>query len=359
MNKNLHNKKIQRIKDMQGSGTSMVSLYIPSDSNIQSYKNRMSQEISEAENIKSKKNRQNVKKAIKNVQSILSQYRTTPDNGLVIFSGIVDEEKSVEFVFDELPHKISKSKYVCDDVFHTETLEEILAPDKIFGLVVIERGGVKIGELRGSSINELYETESSVPSMHKAGGFSQDRFDRDIEKKKESFFDSARDKMNEYFLENNTPNIDGLIIGGTNITVDNFSEDIRNSLKDIIIGIYNIDVSTGDSLERLATKAESDISDFEGKEEIKNVNTFYKGLRDSSEHSVTYGDENVSKAIEYGAVDTLLISQNISSEKIESLRSDVSEIGGNTVIISDNFPKGEQFWNAFGGIGAILRYDIE
>lgn len=75
---------------MSGSGTSLVSLYIPSGSRIHDYNNLIKHELSTANNIKSKKVKNNVQSALKSIQQRLKLHKTVPENGLAIFAGEIE-----------------------------------------------------------------------------------------------------------------------------------------------------------------------------------------------------------------------------------------------------------------------------
>ncbi|WP_423792606.1 mRNA surveillance protein pelota [Methanocaldococcus indicus] len=72
-----------------------------------------------------------------------------------------------------------------------------------------------------------------------------------------------------------------------------------------------------------------------------------------------YGLEDVKKAINYAAIDTLLVSDSIIRNKeIEEIINKVEEIGGNVVIVSSEHDAGKQL-KALGGIAALLRFSID
>lgn len=162
--------RLSAVEDTTGSGTALISLYIPSDSSLQSSRRQMAEEQSEAANIKSDSNRKNVKKSLARVERVLKRYEQTPDNGLVVFTGVTDDDDTVEFVFDDLDAPLNYSDYKCDNTFHTQKLQEQLQPDNTLGLLVIERGGMSIGELRGSEVIHHRSHQSSVMGKHRAGG---------------------------------------------------------------------------------------------------------------------------------------------------------------------------------------------
>ena len=73
---------------------------------------------------------------------------------------------------------------------------------------------------------------------------------------------------------------------------------------------------------------------------------------------VAYGMAEVSKALDLGAVDILLLSEKLPEEKIDEFVGRAEQTGTKVEIVSDNFEEGNQLWVAFGGVAAILRYNL-
>jgi peptide chain release factor subunit 1 len=362
MDEKLLARRIEDVEEVTGSGTAMVSLYISSGTSLSSEKQRMSQEKSEAANIKSKQNRKNVEKAIDRVNDLLKNYKQTPENGLILFVGVT-EEGTEEFVFDNLPQPLEYSDYTCDSKFHTEPLREMVAPDHTIGLLVVERGGCAIGELRGTSIRVHYDEESNVMGKHNAGGQSAERFDRLIEEQRDNYFSSIRTKLEDLFVDDdNQPTVDGFILGGTQVTVDNFVSDgyLPQPLQDVKIGgSYSIDIANRESLGKLVDKATDEIDSVAKQEEREYVDQFFQALHSNSDSYATYGKEMIDKALDYGAVNSILISENRNRDEITQYQEKVENQGGELIVVSDDFSEGQQFWKGFNGLGALLRYQIE
>ncbi|MEF8907608.1 MAG: peptide chain release factor 1, partial [Haloarculaceae archaeon] len=85
-----YRKVIEELDDYRGSGTQLVTIYVPPDKRISDVVAHVTQEHSEASNIKSKDTRTNVQDALKSIKDRLKYYDTPPDNGMVLFSGAVD-----------------------------------------------------------------------------------------------------------------------------------------------------------------------------------------------------------------------------------------------------------------------------
>lgn len=83
-----------------------------------------------------------------------------------------------------------------------------------------------------------------------------------------------------------------------------------------------------------------------------------------SEKTVAYGLEQVLKAAEYGAIETLLVTDGALTkslenyEKIKSIIELVEKQRGKVFVVNSNYDSGIQL-DGFGGIAAILRYPLE
>jgi len=74
-----------------------------------------------------------------------------------------------------------------------------------------------------------------------------------------------------------------------------------------------------------------------------------------------YGIKDINNALNYSAIDTLLISDEFlrkNRKTVENLVNSVESIGGKSIIVSTKHDAGKQL-KALGGIGAILRFPIE
>ncbi len=81
----------------------------------------------------------------------------------------------------------------------------------------------------------------------------------------------------------------------------------------------------------------------------------------SKEGKATYGFEKVKKSAEAGAIEKLLVSDELlreEREKIEPLIERARNTGSDVLIISSEHESGSQLAR-MGGLGAILRYRID
>ncbi len=71
-----------------------------------------------------------------------------------------------------------------------------------------------------------------------------------------------------------------------------------------------------------------------------------------------YGPEEVGTAVQSGAVETLLVTDELSrSREVEGLMRQVEERRGRLMVVSTHHDAGRKL-RALGGIAALLRYRI-
>lgn len=372
-------KIISEIEQRTGRNTELISLYVPPDYRVSEVISHISQEISEAANIKSKSTRKNVESALRSMKSRIKDYSHIPNNGMVIFSGVDDSQTSSvdTVVIDTLPQQVSSFVYRCDSEFYVEPLKEFSSDNKVFGLIVLDRRDAQIGRLDGSNIEKLKELSSLVPGKQKAGGQSQARFERLRKESIDKFFQDVADAVNNIFYDERHT-LDGIVIGGPSPTKENFvnSGHLHHEIEDNILGIVDVSDTKERGLKELVEKSTNLFEESHRVEQENLVEEFMSRL--SSNEPVTYGVEETIRSIEYGAAEKVLISEEVDykiestgdnimdftvSDSGEDIVSYVSEAAGErgaeVKIIKSDFEKGDRFYEAFSGIGALLRFGLD
>ena len=87
-------KELKRLSSIRGSGTELVSVYIPPGAQISDITNKLKDERGQAANIKSKTTRTNVQAAIDRIVQYLKLFKKPPDNGLAVVCGNISNEQS-------------------------------------------------------------------------------------------------------------------------------------------------------------------------------------------------------------------------------------------------------------------------
>ncbi|MEM5853303.1 MAG: peptide chain release factor aRF-1 [Candidatus Aenigmatarchaeota archaeon] len=391
-------KLIKELEKIRGRHTELVSVYIPSGYNLTEAMNQLFQEKGTANNIKSKSTRKNVLAALEKIIQHLKLFRKTPDNGLVIFCGNVsDVEGKVDIKLwsYEPPVPISQKIYWCDQTFVLDPLKELIEEKEVYGLITLDAREATVGLLKGKRIEKIKSFESTVPSKTVKGGMSQKRYDRIRDDALNEFLKKVGEEASKFFLQQ--PELKGIIIGGPGPTKEIFYEKgyLHYQLQKKVLGVKDIGSTDDYGLEELVNKSQDLLKEALITKERDLLNKFFVELK--NEGNVVYGFEETVKALEAGAVDTLLISEEFnlvrvkfrcvcgykeekvlpkflvekqkcpvcgqklivegSEELLDQLVEKASSLGTKIEYISTETSEGIQF-KELSGIGAILRYRV-
>jgi len=395
-------KVIEELQDYRGSGTQLVTIYVPPDKQLSDVAAHVTQEHSEASNIKSKETRTNVQDALKSIKDRLKYYKEPPENGMVLFSGAVDtgggRTDMVTKVLESPPQSIQSFRYHCDAEFLTEPLADMLEDKGLFGLVVLDRREANVGWLRGKRVEPVKSASSLVPGKQRKGGQSAQRFARLRLEAIDNFYQEVAGMANDLFVPERHE-MDGVLVGGPSPTKDEFLDGdyLHHELGDMVLGKFDVAYTDESGLYDLVDAAEEVLAEHEVLQDKQTMEEFFKELHDGD--LATYGFEPTRENLVMGAVERLLISEDLREDVVtyecpngheereivdsgaptpdhdcsrcgepvdadEGEREDVidhlidiaEQRGTETVFVSSDFEKGEQLMTAFGGVAGLLRY---
>ncbi|MDP3987506.1 MAG: peptide chain release factor aRF-1 [Nanoarchaeota archaeon] len=350
---------IDELEQHKGRATELITVYIPEGQNIYVVSDQLEAEKSTAKNIKSTSTRKNVGNALDKITRYLKEYNKTPETGLAIFCGNVSRIEGQEDLrlWDiEPPEPLKTRMYRCDKEFILEPMKDMLEISEVFALLVMDRKEATIGILEGKRVDVLKKMTSGIPSKVRAGGQSSQRFHRITEGLTKDFYKRIAEEMKKIFFE--MPRLKGVIVGGPIPTKDEFldGEYLATALRTKVIGRIDIGDSSESGLIELFGKAQDLLVSHERTLEKKEIERLFQGLGESPDKTVL-GEENIKKALEVGAVETLFLSSKIPKAKIKELTRMAENISSNIKIVSTEISEGEQFFN-MGGIGALLRFAV-
>lgn len=401
-------RKLEEIKACKGKHTELISLYVPPSKQISDVTSYLKNELSESQNIKSKTTRKNVLSAIESIMSRLKTFKQPPENGVVFFVGHKsvgsDQTEMVTFVI-EPPLPIKTFLYRCDSTFYVDLLEEMLTVKDVYGLLLIDRRECTVGILRGNRVDMLKYMTSQVPGKHGKGGQSQRRFERLTEIAAHEWFQKCGEKVSDIFLAEDE--IMGIFVGGPGPTKKYFVDGnyLHYELQDKIVEVFDTGYTDEFGLRELVSAASETMTDLEVAKEKRVMKKFLREITRGKQSLALYGEDQIRKALIMGAVDTLLLSENLRryritltcptcdyQEKITLLEDEFDEFnppdckecetptkmeitekidlidelsemaestGGSVVLVSQNSEEGDSLLSAFNGIAAITRYPID
>ncbi len=350
---------IKELERHKGRHTELISVYVPEGYDLNKITNHLFQEQGTASNIKSKQTRDNVITGLEKMMQHLKIYPHTPKNGLAVFSGnVAEREGQQDFnVWSvEPPVPLRQRLYRCDKEFVVEPLKEMIDDVNVFGLVVMDKREANVALLKGKVIIPLKKAQSAVPGKTRAGGQSAPRFERLREGAAKEFFSKIGDMMKDEFLQNHE--LKGIIVGGPGHTKNEFVEGnfITDQVKRKIIALKDLSYTGEFGLQELLDKSDDVLAEEEVMEEKKIMQKFFNILA-KQPGMVNYGKDQVMEDLKMGAVETLLLSEELDDKIIEEFEAEADKLGTEVMIISTDTREGAQLRD-LGKAAAILRYDV-
>mmetsp|Transcript_15663 Transcript_15663/g.30280 ORF Transcript_15663/g.30280 Transcript_15663/m.30280 type:complete len:454 (-) Transcript_15663:163-1524(-) len=399
-------KLIKTLTMAKGNGTSMISLIMPPGEQLPKVNKMLTDEAGTATNIKSRVNRLSVLSAITSTQQRLKLYNKCPPNGLVLFVGTIltDEGKEKKVSIDFEPFKpINTSLYMCDNRFHTEALEELLTDDDKFGFVVMDGNGCLFGTLSGNTREVITKFTVDLPKKHGRGGQSALRFARLRLEKRHNYVRKCAETAVTCFITNDRPNVKGIVLAGSaefkNVLAGSDLFDPR--LKAVVIQLVDVSYGGENGFNQAIELAQDALANVKFVKEKKLITNFFDEIAQDT-GKICFGIQETFMALEMGAVETLLVWENLEHERFELLNNQTGEITFKTLspeqaqdsrnfvtadgvdleikermalteylatnyrnfgttleFITDKSQQGSQFCKGFGGIGGILRWPVQ
>ncbi|MDE1871054.1 MAG: peptide chain release factor aRF-1 [Candidatus Micrarchaeota archaeon] len=390
-------KELKRLSAIRGSGTELISIYVPPDFSLSDEIGKLNDERGQAGNIKSKTTKQNVQGAIDRLVQYLRLYKKPPKNGFAVFAGnisSVQAKPDIELFSIDPPQPIKANIYRCDSTFLLEPLEAMLEAKEMYVLVVMDGRDATIGVLKGTYFNLEKRARSFAHAKVRKGGQSAGRYERAIEESIDDYYKTVADAVNDVYVKYQNK-LSGLVVGGPGPTKENFVKSKNLNYQVKVLGIFDTgytDEHTG--INELLEKAKELLSEQAAVKERRIMERFLDEV--SRNGLAVYGYENVRKALNSDNVSRLIVSEDVELAEVEykcsscgntirsieqgnSRRAKHDDDGGNldilsqkdvveelieiadkkgieVVFVSVNSPHGNELLLGFKGIAAMLRY---
>lgn len=284
----------------------------------------------------------------------ISELRANPSSvgksakTLCIFGWIAENKISIKVIgtSKKLPYiyMVSKGPYVkpFDDILETE--HNVL-------LVTLDQKSAKIQKFHGNLIVQESKLKIDLQGRHRAGGQSQGRFLRARQTKIHVFFKKVANKVKE--MDSHS---DIILLGGSGTAKTEFFGELDSDLIKKCRFVENLSFST--SLNDIYTKIIHHLYQHRRKyvaEIIEKYEKLVKNGLTAKKNDVIY------KALEIGAVDTLIVSSDYHSDSQFKKILQMLEIAKNTsskieFAVSPKIIKKLEIDNS---VLAILRYKIK
>jgi peptide chain release factor subunit 1 len=388
-------REIKRLKSVRGSGTELISVYIPAGYQLSEETSRLRQEHSQSGNIKSKSTRTNVQSALDKILQYLKLFKETPKNGIAIFAGNISKDQSkinIELFSMEPPVPLKVNIYRCDSTFLLEPIADMLEAKDTYALLVMDGREATIATLKGSHIQVIKRHHSMAHAKMSKGGQSAGRFERAREEDIEAYYTEISDSINDLYAQFQNK-LKGLIVGGPGPAKENFVRKNKLNYQVKILETYDTGYTDETGLNEILDKAHELLKEQAASQERKILERFKAEVATGG--AATYGYEKVKEAIELNKVSTLIVNNeqeiyrvvyecSLCKQRIERIERGsarlpkhedggslaiveehdaldeligmADKIGADTVFVSSESSLGKEFLMGFTGIGALLRY---
>jgi protein pelota len=243
------------------------------------------------------------------------------------------------------------------NLYHKKLLDDAEKASKRapIGVVAIERGLATIGLISNFKLNQVAQERFSLPGKKATSKF------RDSAEK--GFYKRVLSFIKLYFDQN----INNVIIGGPGTTKSKFNNYLQDEWPkhNKIIQIENLSSGSSDGLREILSGKTLDriASEYQIYQEFEILEEFEKRLS-TDISKIVYSLEDVYNALEQGAIETLLINDNIIRSKnheiasrIKKMLDYVEKTRVNLYIVDFKSDNGKKVKN-FGGSIGLLRYSL-
>ncbi len=389
-------RELKRLSTIRGSGTELISLYIPPGSQISEATGKLREEAGQASNIKSKKTRDNVTGAIDKILSYLKLYKQPPKNGLAIFCGNVSNEQSksdIELFSMEPDSPIKNNIYRCDSVFLLEPLEAMMETTDLYAMVIMDGRDCTVGLLKGAHFILEKKIHSLAHAKVKKGGQSMNRYQRLIEESIDEYYKRIGDSVNELYQKNGNK-IKGLIVGGSGPAKEDFvkAKTINYQIK--VLGVFDTGYTDEHAgVNELLEKSKEVLTEQAMMQERRVMERFMTEVARSG--LAVSGYDKVKAVLDSGNIVKLIISEGLElldveykcpvdgasfhvieqgnsrktkhecganleivkqKDAVESLIDQADQMGIEISFVSDDTQYGKELLLGFGGVAAMLKY---
>jgi peptide chain release factor subunit 1 len=268
----------------------------------------------------------------------------------------------------------------------------------------MDGNGALFGTLCGNTRDVLHKFTVDLPKKHGRGGQSALRFARLRMEKRHNYVRKVAETAVQMFITNDKVNCTGLVIAGSADFKSELSQsdmfDLR--LQQKILKIVDVSYGGENGFNQAIELSAEVLANVKFIQEKKLIGRYFDEISQDT-GKFCFGVDDTMKALEMGAVETLIIWENLDTQRItlknheaeedkilllnpeqekdrthfldketnvemevldklsliEWLANNYKTFGAHLEIVTDRSQEGSQFCRGFGGIGGLLRYKVD
>jgi len=280
----------------------------------------------------------------------------------------------------------------------------LLESDEKYGFIVMDGNGSLFGQLAGSNRVVLHKFSVDLPKKHGRGGQSALRFARLRLEKRHNYVRKVAEMATQMFITNDKPNVTGLVLAGS----AEFKSKLAGSdlfdgrLSAIVIKMVDVSYGGLNGFNQAIDLAAESLANVKFIREMKLLSGYFGEIsRDTGK--VCYGVRDTLYALESGAIDNLIVYENLAVQRftlqhpqtreekimhktdkevedntsvftlddgtelevkekqplLEWFAENFKDFGAKLHFVTNKSQEGSQFCRGFGGIGGTLRYVLD
>jgi peptide chain release factor subunit 1 len=281
----------------------------------------------------------------------------------------------------------------------------LLEDDAKFGFIVMDGNGTLFGTVSGNCRTVLHKFSVDLPKKHGRGGQSALRFARLRLEKRHNYLRRVAELSTQLFITNDKCNVAGLILAGSAA----FKNDLQTSdmfdprLLCQVIKVVDVSYGGENGFSQAIELSADALANVKFIAEKKLLSAFFAEISlDSGQYC--FGVEDTLKALEMGAVERLIVFENLEVNRIllkhpttavetahfftpeqekanaavfrdaasgqdmetvdrtpmlEWLANNYKSWGASLEFVSNKSQEGSQFVKGFSGLGGLLRYKVD
>ncbi|XP_039009563.1 eukaryotic peptide chain release factor subunit 1-2-like, partial [Hibiscus syriacus] len=287
-----------------------------------------------------------------------------------------------------------------------KALNELLESDDKFGFIVMDGNGTLFGTLSGNTREVLHKFTVDLPKKHGRGGQSDLRFARLRMEKRHNHVRKTAELATQFFIKSATsqPNVSGLLLAGS----ADFKTELSQSdmfdprLQAKILNVVDVSYGGENGFNHAIELSAEILSNVKFIQEKRLIGKYFEEISQDTGKYV-FGVDDTLKALEMSAVEILIVWENLDvngymlkhsitgeiiikrlnkeqeadqsnfrdpetsaelevQEKmplLEWFANEYKRFGCSLEFVTNKSQEGSQFCRGFGGIGGILRYQLD
>ena len=269
----------------------------------------------------------------------------------------------------------------------------------------MDGNGALFGTLSGNTRDILHKFNVELPKKHGRGGQSALRFARLRVEKRHNYVRKVAETAVQMFISNDKVNVAGLVLAGSADFKNELSQSdmLDQRLAAKIVKIVDISYGGENGFNQAIELSADALQNVKFIQEKKLISHYFDEISQVT-NKVCFGVDETLKALEMGAVETILVWENLDitrfvlrnnttgetktlflkpeqAEKnrhefvdketgqelevvdnatmLDWLANNYKSFGAKLEIVTDKSQEGAQFVRGFGGIGGFLRYQVD